>query len=274
METSWIHHYEIPVKGMKRKTVFHFSDVHLSLYDKESTEEEASRAKIRTKEWESNRKHFATGHNEPYEEQMSKTAKEQFETLIETACNGDLVLLAGDITDYFSGANTRYLEQMLKKCSVPYLYVSGNHEFLEVPSDNRAFEELKKPFQIIEQEDVTVFGLNNSNRVITSEQIDALKQAFQSGKPVMIVMHIPVMTAENEAVLKLCGEYFYINYEGAPKENFEFITILKENAESVIGVFAGHLHFGNVSEIAPGVTQYVSSQGLLGNCNRYVIGDE
>jgi hypothetical protein len=36
---------------------------------------------------------------------------------------------------------------------------------------------------------------------------------------------------------------------------------------------AGHLHFLNTCELAPGFTQYVSSQGLLGNLNRYVIGE-
>jgi hypothetical protein len=40
-----------------------------------------------------------------------------------------------------------------------------------------------------------------------------------------------------------------------------------------VAVVAGHLHFLNTCQLAPEITQYVSSQGLLGNLNRYVIGE-
>ncbi|MBE7043093.1 MAG: hypothetical protein E7399_06315 [Ruminococcaceae bacterium] len=272
MKNIQIHQYEIPVAGIKKKTIYHFSDVHLSLYDEKSSEAETERAKVRTGEWENTRKHFANMHQEIYCEENLETAETYFQKLIAQSNNGDFLLIAGDINDYYNGANFRCVNQMLKQLEVPFLYVSGNHEFLDATPNDPMFDFLKQPIQVLEQEDLIVVGVNNSNRLISSEQNNKLLEILKMGKPVVILMHIPVLTAENEATLRECGEYFYINYDGAPKENFEFVEILKENAQTILGVFAGHLHFGNVSVIAPGLMQYVSSQGILGICNRYVIG--
>ena len=86
-------------------------------------------------------------------------------------------------------------------------------------------------------------------------------------------MHVPIMTNDNKELLTECGEYFQLNYDGADKNNFKFIEMIKNNAEKIIAVFAGHLHFKNTSQITSGVTQYVSSQGITGNLNRYEIGE-
>ena len=85
-------------------------------------------------------------------------------------------------------------------------------------------------------------------------------------------MHIPLLTDGNYEKLKNADEYFYLNNKKASEETLEFIEILKANKEKIIAVFSGHLHFGNESEIAPNLTQYVASQGILGNINKYVIG--
>ncbi|MBQ1231653.1 MAG: hypothetical protein IIX73_04750, partial [Clostridia bacterium] len=81
-----------------------------------------------------------------------------------------------------------------------------------------------------------------------------------------------IMTDGNRALLEECGEYFRLNHKDATPEVFEFIDIIKQNREQIVAVLAGHLHFRNNTEIAKGVTQYVSSQGALGNINRYEIG--
>lgn len=48
---------------------------------------------------------------------------------------------------------------------------------------------------------------------------------------------------------------------------------IKQNSEQIVAVLAGHLHFANNTEITEGVMQYVSTQGDLGNINRYEIGE-
>ena len=52
------------------------------------------------------------------------------------------------------------------------------------------------------------------------------------------------------------------------------ISIIKENADKVIAVTCGHLHYRSIAELCPGVTQYVSSQGLTGSLSIYEIGEK
>ena len=114
--------------------------------------------------------------------------------------------------------------------------------------------------------DMTILGFDDSKRTITKAQIEILKNTLREGKPILIAMHIPIMTE--------CGDdYYYLNYEGCPDENREFVNLIKENADKVIAVTCGHLHYSSVAELCPGVTQYVSSQGLTGSLSIYEIGE-
>ena len=115
-------------------------------------------------------------------------------------------------------------------------------------------------------------GIDNADRSITALQNARLRELLSTGKPMILAMHVPIMTEGNRNLLADCGEYFQLNHTGADRETLEFVNILRENAGQILAVLAGHLHFGNVSEIAPGLKQYVSSQGILGNVNRYEIG--
>ena len=121
-------------------------------------------------------------------------------------------------------------------------------------------------------DDLILVGFDNSLREITEEQNECLLKVLQKSKPVIVAMHVPVMTEENAHLLKESGEYFRLNHDGASETTLTFIEILKRHAAQIIAVFAGHLHYPNVSEIALGLTQYVSTQGILGNINRYEIG--
>ena len=104
------------------------------------------------------------------------------------------------------------------------------------------------------------------------EQIDALKSALTESTPIIVAMHIPIQAEHNE-IHKSRHEYFRLNYDGCPAENLEFIELIYANTDKIAAVFAGHLHFLNVCELVPGLTQYVSTQGIMGNINRYTIGE-
>jgi len=272
MESILVHTYEIPVKGVKKKILYHFSDLHLTQYDEMSDKAEIEEAKAQTALWDQQRKSFADKSGEQCTKAQMQSPVNHFENLIKASSDGDVLLLAGDIMDYINGANVRCVDAMLGKISVPYLYVPGNHEAVEKLPDSEVFKRVKKPVQIIEMDDMIILGLDDSKREITAEQNEIIEKTLKIGKPIIILMHVPIMTSGNEEQLRECGEYFYINYEGAPEENYRFINIIKDNADKIIAVFTGHLHFKNMSEITPNVTQYVSSQGIVGNLNRYIIG--
>ena len=121
--------------------------------------------------------------------------------------------------------------------------------------------------------DLTVLGFDDSTRVITPAQLAALKAALAGHKPLVILLHIPFAVAENAALLRGCGEYFMLNYDGCPAENTEFVQLITRHPHRIAAVLAGHLHFHHTCPIADGLTQYVSSQGMTGHVNRYVIGE-
>lgn len=121
--------------------------------------------------------------------------------------------------------------------------------------------------------DMVILGFDNSVPISTEQQLAIFCQVLEEEKPILIAMHIPIMTVGNRERLQECGEYFQLNYEGCPKGNLKFIDMIRENAHQIIAVTCGHLHGLNVTEICPGVMQYVSSRGLIGSLSVYEIGE-
>ena len=268
-----LHNFTIPIRGIHKKVIYHFSDVHLSVQDSLSTTEENQQAQAASANWDGTRLWFAKKYEEPASRAQQKSSEHHFINLLKLSEDGDAVVMAGDLCEYVSPANLRFLDRELEKLSVPWLAVCGNHDKARDSPDGYLFSRVKQPVQLLDLGDLVLFGIDNSERAITAQQNEALRQALTLGKPLIIVMHIPIMTEGNKALLTDCGEYFRLNHPDADRETLEFIHILEQNTARILAVLAGHLHFGNISEIAPGLTQYVSSQGILGNVNRYEIGE-
>lgn len=273
MENILIHEYIIPFKGIGKKIIYHFSDSHLTEYDELSDAAETEKAKKQTEAWEGVRKGFCVAYGVPYGELEQQSPKTHFENLLQCAEGGDALAIAGDTLDYINGANLRLSDKLLGELEVPYIAVCGNHELPKDIPDGHIISAAKKPIQKLDLGDMVIVGIENAQRKISREQIDEFLAVIDEGKPTLIVMHVPIMTESNKALLEKSGVYFRLNYEGCPEENIEFIELIKRNADKIIAVLAGHLHYSNISEIASGVMQYVSSQGVTGNINRYVIGE-
>ena len=177
-----------------------------------------------------------------------------------------------DVFDYVSGANVRFFEMEMADLPMPFLAVCGNHESEGFIPEDCLFAKVRNPVQILDLGEVILAGFDDSRRQITPAQNAKLREILALGKPVIIAMHIPIMTEGNWRVLLECGDYFRLNHPDVDTATLEFIEILKENAGQIVAVLAGHLHFPDDSEIAPGLPQFVSSQGILGCINRYEIG--
>lgn len=268
-----IHEYKIPVKGIKKKVIYHFSDVHLTEFDDLSNESETVRAKDATVSWANGRLGFAKSNNENVSEEQKMPSGVHFTNLLKTASSGDAFVMTGDICDFINGANMRKLDAELKNISVPYVAVCGNHDkACDIP-DGFIYSALKEPVQICDLGDLLIVGIDDSDRNITASQNEQLKKLLNKNKPLIIVFHVPIMTEGNKERLINCGEYFRLNHENASEETLEFIEIIKKNSDRIIAVLAGHLHFANNTEITDGLMQYVSTQGILGNINKYEIGE-
>lgn len=273
MSKALVHNYVIPIKGVKRKIIYQFSDLHINLADELSSESEKQTVAKNIDGWNKGRLGFAMAFNELCGEDQLAEAHEHLEALLEKAQeDGDALILAGDIFDYINGAHIRFFEKRFSNLSIPFVAVCGNHEPTEQIPNDGYMATMKQPVQILDLDDLVIIALDNSKRIVSAEQIDAVKAQLTHKKPIIIAMHIPILT-ENNKILKHREEYYHLNYMGCPKENLEFIDLICSNSEKIAAIFAGHLHFLNVCELKPGLTQYVSSQGLLGNINRYTVGE-
>ena len=261
-----VYRYRIPVKNVKLKRIYQFSDTHLSLWDELSSDEEKEKAAARTADWEKGRFAFAESFGEPQGESQSLPARTFFLSLLEASEEGDALIMAGDIVDFYTDCNARFLTDVLKDYSIPYIPICGNHDEPEKLPDGHPYKSALKPVQKMDLGDMVILGFDNSKRIITQEQIEILNSAFQENKPVLIAMHIPIVT-------EIGNDYYNLNYEGCPDENLEFLELIKDNAEKIIAVTCGHLHGIKVFNLCPGVTQYVSSQGLIGSLSAYEIGE-
>ena len=219
----YLHNYKIEAEGVKKKVIYQFSDVHLTEYDHLSDEKEKESAISLTQLWNKQRLVFADNHGEPYNKDELQTARTYFAELLAVANEGDALVMAGDICHDLSGANLRALEADMKNLQIPYMYVLGNHESIDDIPDGHLLEKAKEPVQILELEDMLIFGLDNSLQTVTKAQNEALKNALLGEKPLLIVMHSPITTEGNKADIDRYGGHFRFNYEGAPEEVFEFV---------------------------------------------------
>ena len=264
-----LHEFRIPFAGVKRTVIYHFSDLHLAVADETSTADEVAASEKATREFDECRRWFADHCKEPFDADV--TAVEYFEEILAACGDGDAVLCAGDLAECYHPATMAYLDAAVDKFS--FMTVCGNHDLADKIPDGYALSAAKAPVQRLELESLTVLGFDDSQRTITPEQLAALTDALAQEKPLVILMHIPFAVPENEAMLRGCGEYFRLNHDDCPRENVEFIRLITENAHRIVAVLAGHLHFNHTCPITDTLTQYVSSQGMCGHLNKYIIGD-
>ena len=272
MDTLTISRYDIPVKGVAKKTICHFSDVHLTAYDELSTPEEREEAMHQTQSWMGTRCFFAEKYGCPTGEAQMADSRVQFARLLALANTTDAAVLAGDIMNNVTPADIRAVEAGLSTLQVPFVAVCGNHELPHLIPDGMRLSVMKKPVSVVDLGDLQLVGVNNFNRIITPEQLAEVEALLATGKPTVIVLHVPMLTPDNYQEVYGCGEYFRMNdFDGCPPENDRFRTLV--SAAPVVAVLSGHLHFQCVTEIANGVFQYGVSQGITGNVHLYTIGE-
>ncbi|MBQ9841537.1 MAG: metallophosphoesterase [Clostridia bacterium] len=264
-----LHEFRIPFAGMERTVIYHFSDLHLAVADGDSTPDEVTATQKAVSEFDECRRWFAEQYHEPFA--VEKTAVDYFEEILAACGDGDAVLCAGDLMERYHPATMRYLDAAT--AHLPFMTVCGNHDLAEKIPDGYALSAAKAPIQRMELPQLTVLGFDDSRRAITPHQLAALRAALEEDKPLVILMHIPFAVPENEAMLRGCGEYFRLNHDDCPAENEEFIRLITDNAHRIAAVLAGHLHFQHTCPVTDTLTQYVSSQGMCGHVNKYVIGE-
>ena len=77
-----IRSFRIPIPGVQKKVIYHFSDIHLTLWDSLSDPEEIRKANEGVEGWNGTRSWFAEHYGEPNTPPQQKSAPEHFSDLL------------------------------------------------------------------------------------------------------------------------------------------------------------------------------------------------
>lgn len=263
---------------MRTYRILHITDAHLLHMDENETTARAAYALPRI-----DRVFFKDGisSNERFEMLLSyierKTAQEEL----------DGVIFTGDILDFPSEANLRFLRESLESMKIPFVYTFGNHDWAyfddyHTPKSkilNRPrFAEFCGGNTCIHKKhigEICVIALDNTLDGYEDGMFEAFSEAIDKEKNVLVVQHIPfyVPTLHDDTV-KVWGRDLCIGGEGLIiNDNWKKIyDLIVSDASPVMAVIAGHLHFWHEDLLDGRIPQYVTSQAAFGNAAEFVIG--
>ena len=192
--------------------------------------------------------------------------------------NDALVVHTGDALDFVTYANMERFGAFLKETNA--LYIPGNHEM------DSLSEEFEATFYSMATDDVLFFseevggvvfvGINNANHKMTYEQLDRLKEVVATGKPVVLLVHVPLysrdlydasisssgsdnvawlMAVPKELVDRYPAGYDFQKADEATYAAYDYI-VAQDNIKAIL---CGHLHFdyttkvGNIPEYVTGI---------------------
>ena len=230
-------------------------------------------------------KHFQTG--------TPTTPEESFLSTIRLAQSRgvDAIAMLGDIVSYPSERAIEWVGEVLDTVAIPCYYTSGNHDWhyegMEGSSEHlrerwRA-ERLMSLFgdhdpdaYAVEVGGVRVLLVDDSNYKITPEQRDAVAAEVKSGKPFILMHHIPFYAPSRSVSFGIghpdWSAATYKNYkierreqwpaEGHTEVDYEFYD-LATTAPNLLASIAGHVHSYGV-DIIDGRPHYTVGANATG----------
>ena len=178
-----------------------------------------------------------------YKQDISKSTFEYLDDLLQKAKeeNVELLLLTGDIVNFPSAVSVQYVNDRLTKNGIPWLYISGNHDWhyegmagtmdslrlIWIEESLLPLYEGHNPLYYSEIiNGINFVGIDNSTNQINSDQIDFLKKQLAMEEPIILISHIPykLNSEENQAGMDT------------------FINIISSNYDKIIAIFTGHSH--------------------------------
>jgi predicted MPP superfamily phosphohydrolase len=255
----------------KEYVLIQISDVHAVTFDHRQDDDEAiAKARGQEKVWMRQRLDFAKKFQEAYDSSALYPSTECLRQLLDYANENhpNLVLLTGDIVDYYSPTNYDFLETSIRSLKSPYLFSCGNHESPTDPFQGICHGNVD--FQTVDLGEFMVVSIHNAKRKIKPDQLSALEDLLQTNKPLILTMHIPMMTEYNTAEFTQLDSYYSMKYNDCDETTSQFIRLVA-SSDAVKVVFCGHTHGSIASLIAPNKIQYCCSSGLIGHVNKIII---
>lgn len=191
----------------------------------------------------------------------------------------DAVLFGGDIIDAPTEANLGFLREQLSRLEMPYLYTLGNHDWTypweymtevgkkEYIPQFREFSGDNPACSIIEFEDLVLVSIDNSTDQVNPDAMADFKSILTLGKPVIILMHVPLATLTlEEQSNKDWGRSILIGGSGIKPNGTtqEFLDLIYAEDSPVKAILAGHVHFSDTEKVQNSIMQVVSDDCFSG----------
>ena len=222
------------------------------------------------------------------------TSKEMFAEVLRRCerVGADCTSLTGDIIHFPSRAAVEVIQQEVAALSGTYLYTLGNHDwffpYLEWNEETRenhyprfhALMGQNPACQVRKLEGLLLVGLDNSNYQVTPAQVDFLEQQLQDGRPCFLFMHMPlyapslmpsvmeqwespiVMAAQEGWTEEGRAKWKVRENEASTQACYELLS--RGNAENLVGICAGHVHFTRADPFRSERYQYVTGPAYEG----------
>lgn len=230
-------------------------------------------------------KHFQTG--------APTTPEESFLATIRLAQQRgvDAIAMLGDIVSYPSERAIEWIGEVLDTVAIPCYYTSGNHDWhyegMEGSSESlrekwrgerlmSLFGDNDPDAYAVEVKGVRLLLVDDSNYKITPEQRDAVAAEVKSGKPFILMHHIPLYAPSRSVSFGIGHPDWSAatdkNYkierreqwpaEGHTEVDYEFYD-LATSAPNLLASIAGHVHSYGVDIIhgRPHYTVGANAQG-------------
>lgn len=266
---AWDEKYLIIPELQNEYEVWFFADSHIIIPDETAPKEVQN---------------YAAERSPVFENEMSIDSAEIFTQFISQANEEqpDLILFGGDILDFPSDSNIGFLKEELGRLKAPYLFVMGNHDWT-YPWEYMTPEGVEKYRPLLEEitgmdsyvgmvewEDIVFLAIDNSSNQVAQEAVGGIEQAYATGKPIVLVQHVPF---SSEALIARAKEDWAnpvtlgMQVHGGIPVNAVSDALYKKvlDDESQIRlVLAGHVHFPYEEQISEGTTEIITDAAFRG----------
>ncbi|MBQ9544244.1 MAG: metallophosphoesterase [Clostridia bacterium] len=113
----------------------------------------------------------------------------------------DAVVFTGDIIDFFTPAAFEFMCENLKKITLPFMFVPGNHDMI---FSKRSPDEMRRIFaplcggstfvQKMKIGPLALIGIDNTDNFYHDEALEGLEKAMEGEENVVLFQHVPLST--------------------------------------------------------------------------------
>jgi len=207
-------------------------------------------------------------------------------------CNADMIFFVGDMVDFSSEGNVNLLRDGLNSLKTPYYYVKADHDVLPyylVDKDDDAALARQSDIGVnsnIWYEDlgeVIILCYNRSDRAVSEEGLNIVKEAIALNKPIVLVTHVPYSSIVDASLDDMNRELLggknltwagagsqteYVAFDGA---GAELIAIIQGANSPITEIVAGHLHFSWDGQVTETTHQHIFDAAFKKNIGYITI---